>query len=521
MSEPLPVPQHLLHRIAIALWCAVVFFVLTTIQGLQRPGFDFWHQAVSALSLGPGGWIQMLNLAVFGAVITSTAPVWRRILYGGKGATTYPLLTALVGLSFIALAIFPQDPAPGYDPAGLALTAPTPRGLLHLAIAGIAALSSIIGLCIMAARFAGDSEWRGWTMYSLTMALLVVVCVAVFAVWSRQASGFAGTFERLALVIPIIWTYTFWLRLKGGALFMKVNSPVVMMLLSAALLITSSIASAQVPAGQLPVDRSRPVPPRSAIIDAWLKRQDAIRTFRFVWNEQQVHPKGWIGNPRYPERERLAIPGLTTDRSYVVAKTLTVDRTMMHYSFDLNRREDPRLGVARHYSYVSKFDGQKGEARFNSMTRTPPGTIRRSAANVDAQNLDTRAILLAFRPADAQMGHVLIDRTVTNLARTFYRGRSIFLLEERHDPSGWKTILWIEPERDFLISRISVLFEQNWIVDMDIDYRQDAQWGWIPSAWRITEMLSDGSRRLVSTATVTAYSINTPIAPEQFRIPHQ
>jgi hypothetical protein len=137
--------------------------------------------------------------------------------------------------------------------------------------------------------------------------------------------------------------------------------------------------------------------------------------------------------------------------------------------------------------------------------------------NVDGQNLDTRPILMASRPLDPVMGHLLMDRAVTNERRSFYRGKSIFLLEERHDPSGWKTMLYIEPERDFLISRYDIYFEQKLIVAIDIDYAQDAQWGWIPNAWRVTEMLSDGSKRLVSEAKVSSYSINQTIGAEEFR----
>ena len=277
-------------------------------------------------------------------------------------------------------------------------------------------------------------------------------------------------------------------------------------------------------------DRSRPVPAKSEIIAAWQKRQGAINTFRFAWTEEQTHPKGWLSNPRYPERERSAIPGLLIDRSYVVAKTLAVAGNKMRYSFELDRKEEPDgvdviarqggnrgLGVRRHYSYVSVFDGQIGAVRLSSFLDHPPGTVIQTTANVDAQNLDTRPILMAFRPLDAVMGHRLIDRAITNLSRTFYRGKSTFLLEERHDPSGWKTLLWIEPERDFLVSRYMVSFEQNHIVDIDIDYVHDARWGWILSGWRVTEMLSDGSKRLVAVAKVTSYSINVPIGAEEFR----
>ena len=283
-------------------------------------------------------------------------------------------------------------------------------------------------------------------------------------------------------------------------------------------------------AGRLQLDPSKPVPAKSEIIRAWQKRQDAIRSFRFDWVEEQCHPRGWVPNPRYPEREWLAIPGLLLDRSYSVTKALAVDGTKMRYSFELDRKEEPDgvdvvspqgdnqgLGVRRHYSYLSVFDGQRGETRVSSLTGSPPPAIRRVDANVDAQNLDTRALLLAFRPLDSAMGHLLLDRAVTNERRSFYRGRSVFLLEERHDPSGWKTMLWVEPERDFLVSRCAVYFEQQWIVDIDIDYVQDAQWGWIPSGWRITEMLADRSRRLVSEATVSRYSINQPISIQEFR----
>jgi hypothetical protein len=126
--------------------------------------------------------------------------------------------------------------------------------------------------------------------------------------------------------------------------------------------------------------------------------------------------------------------------------------------------------------------------------------------------------MLAFRPLDSLLGHLFLDRAVTNQARTFYKGRSIFLLEERRDPLGWKTLLWIEPERDFIVTRITVAFEQRTITDVEIDYVQDARWGWVPSRWTVTGRLADGTRRLVSTATVTEYRINDPIPRSVFTI---
>ena len=287
---------------------------------------------------------------------------------------------------------------------------------------------------------------------------------------------------------------------------------------------------AQSESRSLPRDPSKSVPTKSEIIAAWQKRQSGVNSFRFAWTEEQIHPKGWLANPRYPERERLAKPDLLIDRRYNVEKTLAVAGNRMRYSFVFDRSEEPDgvdvvarqsdnrgLGVRRHYSYVSVFDGQIGRTRITSFLDHPPGTALQTAANIDAQNLDVRPILMAFRPLDPAMGHLLIDRAVTNERRQFYRGRSIFLLEERHDPSGWKTILWLEPERGFLVSRYVVAFEQKTMTDIVIDYTQDPRWGWIPNGWRVTEMLSDGSKRQVTVARVTSYSINVPIAAEEFR----
>lgn len=285
-------------------------------------------------------------------------------------------------------------------------------------------------------------------------------------------------------------------------------------------------------AGRLQVDRSRPVPQKSEIIAAWQRRQAVINTFRFAWTEELVHPRGWLSNPRHAERERSSVPALIIDRRYVIAKSLAVSANKMRYSFVLDRDEEADgvdviarggaaanrgLGVKRNYLYVSVFDGQIGRTRVTSLLGSPPGTHLQTTANIDAQNLDARPILMAFRPLDGAMGHRLIDRAVTNQARTFYRGRSTFLLEERHDPSGWKTILWIEPERNFLVSRYVVAFEQKTIADIEIDYARDARWGWIPSGWRITQMLADGSKRLVAVAKVTNYTINAPIEADEFR----
>ena len=190
------------------------------VEGAQRPDYDGWQQSISALSLGPRGWIQVGNFLLFGLMLLATVPVWRRLLRGGRAATLFPVLTALTGASLILAGLVPQDPAPGYNPTGVAFSTPTAMGLVHLGAAAVAALSAVTGLVVMSRRFAGDPAWRGWSTYSLLLAGLMTGCITVYAVGSTAATGFAGTFERLGFAVVPVWAVTFLLRLRAGAPFM-------------------------------------------------------------------------------------------------------------------------------------------------------------------------------------------------------------------------------------------------------------------------------------------------------------
>jgi hypothetical protein len=217
MPKTAAVPLPLIRRLSLGLAAGIGSLAITTVEGAMRENFNPWHQAISALSLGPGGWVQMINLVAFGLVVLTTVGPWRRILAGGRGAAAYPLLTAVVGICFVGVGLIRQDPAPGYDPDQFRLTAPTPLGLMHLAIAGVAAVSSVVALCVIAARLARDPAWRRWGLYSAATAGIVIACVAAYGVGSVQPTGIAGSFERAAMIAPLIWLFAFLRRLRRGA----------------------------------------------------------------------------------------------------------------------------------------------------------------------------------------------------------------------------------------------------------------------------------------------------------------
>jgi hypothetical protein len=48
------------------------------VHGAVLPDFDAWHQSVSALAIGPHGWLQALKFATFGALVLGTLRLRQR-----------------------------------------------------------------------------------------------------------------------------------------------------------------------------------------------------------------------------------------------------------------------------------------------------------------------------------------------------------------------------------------------------------------------------------------------------------
>ncbi|MCF3131906.1 DUF998 domain-containing protein [Streptomyces olivochromogenes] len=87
------------------------------VQGLTRDGFDFTRNAISQLSLGSLGWIQVTVFLLTGALAIAGAVGIRQVFRGAPGGTWAPRLIGVFGASFLLAAVFAADPGAGF-PAG-------------------------------------------------------------------------------------------------------------------------------------------------------------------------------------------------------------------------------------------------------------------------------------------------------------------------------------------------------------------------------------------------------------------
>ncbi len=195
---------------------AFLFTVTYLLEGITRPGYDAGLQPISALSLGPGGWVQQVNFVVFGVLLVLSAVGWYRLLTPGRGAIWFPLLQSISGLCLIGAGVFSMDPFPGYPPGDL-LTTSTLHGTLHSIFAWVIILTLAAG-CFAFALYTLHEHWHRWfVFYSLVVGVLILLFWWAFV---QDASGtvswlvpFAGLAERLSAVSHDLWICLIVLRL--------------------------------------------------------------------------------------------------------------------------------------------------------------------------------------------------------------------------------------------------------------------------------------------------------------------
>lgn len=190
-----------------------IFIAVAAAQIAVRDGFDLSRHALSLLSNGPGGWVQIANFMLTGLLVVAAARGARAALGPGRGATWGPLLLAGHGVGLFAAGVFSADPSDGF-PVGTPLGMPDSiswHGVLH-AVAFGAGMLSVVAACVVLARALAIRQLRGWALYSAVTGALVPILLA-----APLPVGF-GIRAATVQVVVSIWIAALSLRLRHAPL---------------------------------------------------------------------------------------------------------------------------------------------------------------------------------------------------------------------------------------------------------------------------------------------------------------
>jgi hypothetical protein len=187
----------------------VIFVLVFTVEGFLRPGYNALSTYVSALSLGPRGWIQILNFVILGILMMAFTYGVRIQFNTGKASKAGPLLLIASAICFLVSGPFVMDPM------GTLLANSTIHGTVHGIAGAIVFILMPVTCFVFFRRFRSDTKWDTMKWWSFIAGMFISLAVVFFSVVSKsQALGkpfieWFGLIQRSIIIPYMVWLSTF------------------------------------------------------------------------------------------------------------------------------------------------------------------------------------------------------------------------------------------------------------------------------------------------------------------------
>lgn len=193
-----------LHRagllLAIGIAAGPFYLLVGAVQVLTRDGFDIRRHALSLLSNGDYGWIQIANFLMTGAMVIAGAIGCRLAIRSKPGGLWGPILLSVYGIGLIGAGLFPADPGRGFPPGVEAADGLSRSGLLHFVFGGIGFYALIAACFVMTRRFFKLGR-SGFAIYS------ILTGAGFFAAFAAIASGATSEAVMITFYIAVAWIW--------------------------------------------------------------------------------------------------------------------------------------------------------------------------------------------------------------------------------------------------------------------------------------------------------------------------
>jgi hypothetical protein len=192
-----------------------VLFVSTfALEGRLRPGYDSLAMYVSGLSLGPRGWIQILNFVVFGLLLLAFARgVAAGLRVAGASLGAGPALLTIIALGYLLSGPFVMDPD------GTPRNLMSVHGTIHGILGGIVFLLMPVNCFVFARRFR-NPEWRCLHWCTIAAGTTIAIAVATLTIATKVVPSqsaltrWLGLIQRAAIVPFMAWLFILALTLR-------------------------------------------------------------------------------------------------------------------------------------------------------------------------------------------------------------------------------------------------------------------------------------------------------------------
>ena len=205
------------NRRRLGAWAGVVgsmlFLAVFTVEGFLRPGYDATSMYISALSMGPRGWVQIANFIVFGlAMLLFARGVAAEF---GKTARIGVALLAIIGISFVASGPMVMDPVT------VPWSSMSLHSQLHYLFGAVVFSLAPVSCLVFFSRFGKDPKRQALRWLSLILGLVMIAGIVLLktAMLPGPPNGlhpWLGAIQRATLIPFLVWVFAFGLSMLGG-----------------------------------------------------------------------------------------------------------------------------------------------------------------------------------------------------------------------------------------------------------------------------------------------------------------
>jgi len=233
-------------------------------------------------------------------------------------------------------------------------------------------------------------------------------------------------------------------------------------------------------------------PPVSAVEEAWKQRSKDLSSSLLQWTEERIHPGGQRLSPHDAEP-------LASDLTIVFEKRLIISGEKFRIE-GVGKALDYRTKALEPFE-LTIVCNETGSSFHNYPDRKNNlGYFAKSSAGL--ADVTYRPAMLATNPGDPNFGQINLDEYHVTPGQIDVAGRSCITLESNTERS-LEGRLYLDPERQFVITRIVSADGNRISRQIDFTYDRDSEGVWYPASWefKIMNPTLDGFALLLSGTT--------------------
>jgi hypothetical protein len=254
------------------------------------------------------------------------------------------------------------------------------------------------------------------------------------------------------------------------------------------------------------------------VLRATRERQERVHSLHFRWKMLTTYGKGsqTLPPPFNPTGE-LTPPH---DVTYESASELWLDGEKMRYLQDLYQWSKEKQTMLP-WPMVGVNDGKTTkelQERGREDKNFPLGWVRAEKRYWMTMSVEGYPLFMTFRACEQRLAVNDISQMVLTGRQAPIDGHLCCELQLKHPGTSTLDHLWVDPSRDFVITRYLQTDNGKFISQTDVRFVEDPEAGWVPSAWDVVARFPDGKLQLSEEAQVLEHQINPALDADLFDI---